>query len=313
MKRTRVVCIWLFFIMLVFFCGACEKKKQSDTIEGKDSQFNSQTVDIESNTAEEEKGIRSTISLGDLDGNGIEEIINTEEDNPDLPKYFRWELCVNGESVYETDCYTRASFEPHFIDLDEDGENEILIFVYPNVNSASLTQYVVMKHVGDEWKELENTEWWTDDDRNEEDNSFPINVSWGEEKCILEINLEGYGSATVDVTKHYEKFQEEFSELKDESELYELAIDMLSSGRSSRYEGAGGDLDWGIGSMELTSFEGKNCLVASDFIAGPGGRWDVIGLVDVYFNYDVEGKINVLHAEFISDETSEVINFGESD
>ena len=55
---------------------------------------------------------------------------------------------------------------------------------------------------------------------------------------------------------------------------------------------------WGVWELERSSFEGKDCIIATHGIQGLGGKFDMLGTADVYFKYDAMGKIKVLKLEF---------------
>ena len=244
-------------------------------------------------------GDSSTLTdFGDLNGDGKNEFIVMDIYPWNL---LNWSLYVDDKEVYQAENYNYCDFEARFIDLDEDEKEEILIIVHPHVNSAMLEEYVVLKNSDNGWIELDNTAKWSNNqDSNGVSNHFPINVLYGKEKNTFEITLEGFETFVTDITDHYQKVldsAEDYPEREDD-ELIRNAKDILINGKYSAGDDVGGSPDWGIFNIDTGVFDGKNCLIASESISGPMSKWDYIGCLDIYFNYDNEGKIQILGAEF---------------
>ena len=55
---------------------------------------------------------------------------------------------------------------------------------------------------------------------------------------------------------------------------------------------------WGIWEICSGTYDGRNCLIATHGLQGPEGKFDTIGLVDIYFDYNEKGLVNILDMEF---------------
>ncbi|MCM1099917.1 MAG: M56 family metallopeptidase [Clostridium sp.] len=209
--------------------------------------------------------------LGDLDGNGEHEYLvatlNEGETGYDGHLTFYW----NGESIYEYDDLLMMHPGPaEYIDLDGDGKEEIFFTFDPFVNSMPLVEYAVLKQTDTGWKALEMVHGGT-----MLDNAFPITCRYGSARDTIVIACEGLEKEIVyDITGHPE---------------------------SDRY--AEGDIfgwvsDWGIWEIVSEVYEGRNCLVATHGLEGPGGKWDELGLVDIRFDYDENGRVHIIDMEF---------------
>lgn len=210
-------------------------------------------------------------NLGDLDGNGEQEYLiatlNEGETGYDGHLTFYW----NGESIYEYDDLLMMHPGPaEYIDLDGDGKEEIFFTFDPFVNSMPLVEYAVLKQTDTGWKALEMMHGGT-----MLDNAFPITCRYGSARDTIVIACEGLEKEIVyDITGHPE---------------------------SDRY--AEGDVfgwvsDWGIWEIVSEVYEGRNCLVATHGLEGPGGKWDELGLVDIRFDYDENGRVHIIDMEF---------------
>ena len=246
-------------------------------------------------------GDSSTLTdFGDLNGDGTNEYIMMDSYRWDP---VIWTLYVDGTEAYRTDNNNYCRFEAKYIDLDEDGEGEILVIIYPNVNSAMLEEYVVLKNTDKGWIELDNTAKWSNNQGLGTFNHFPITVLYGKEKNTFEITLEGFGTFVTDITDHYQEILDSYEEDpgKENDEFYNKAKDILINGKYSAGDEVGGSPDWGIYRIETGIYDGRNCIIARESISGPLYRWDPIGDLNVYFNYDNDGKIQILGAEFDAD------------
>ncbi len=245
-----------------------------------------------------EKGI---YELGDFDHNGYPERITIKtirKENGISKLIFSW----NGREVYEYESAHRIlSAEAEYLDLDQDGAEEVFIRMHPEVNGgmsgAQLMEYVILKAVNGDWKPLETTQ----DEKNPsyETNSFPVSVLAGKEKNTIVISCEGYDKEiTYDVSEHYEQLLEDFSEHPSPDVVQNIQsavkkIDTLSPGEAFGYLAG-----WGIHNIKSSTFENKNCLVAEQRVEGLGGIYDPLGYLYIYFDYDSAGKIHILHMAF---------------
>ena len=230
--------------------------------------------------------------MGDLDGNGVEEFMEVSEEGrkEDYDAYMSFYF--NGDKIYEYDALLIVSpGNAEYIDLDKDGENEIFFTLWPQVNSMPLIEYVVLKRVGNEWKPLEMIHGET-----MLDNAFPITVQYGKEKNTMVMSCEGTQEQIVyDFTAYYEA---KIQQYKEEG-LPTVGDEQILKGAG--YEAGdsfGGVASWGVWTIKSTKYDGVNCLIASHGILGPQGNQDLIGELDIYFNYNEDGLVDILNMEF---------------
>lgn len=217
------------------------------------------------------------IECGDfLNQNGVNGKITVFVNNKPVYQYVE-ELLISGVSKKE------------YIDLDGDGEKEIFVSFSPLVNSMPLEEWFVLKDMNGEWKMLEM--YHNGDDMS--DNSFPIFVKLHKKPFELEISCTGLSDTILfDSSKHYERMK---AELEQGNEAYNVFMD----GSYENGSIVGGTLSWGVWSMQVDIFEGENCLIAKHGLCGPYGKYDYYGDVEVFFNYDENGKIRILNMEFM--------------
>lgn len=242
-----------------------------------------------------------TISLGDIDNNGVQDVIIAEGAAAKGPLWddqynLRWTLMLNDEPVYIGYNRLMCSFKAECIDIDEDGKDEIFVMVSPRVNSMPLEEYVVLKKEavgeGDEWKELQNTS-------ADGTNAFPIRGYAGQESpAMLDIICEGFDNVEViraDTTRHYQAILDKYKDNKGFELLYKYADALLNGGKYSPGEQLAQTAAWGIHKLRTDNIDGHACIVATHgFGSIEGGRYDDFGNIDIYFNYDTEGRIHVL-------------------
>lgn len=234
------------------------------------------------------------IEIGDIDYNGVEDFIIAEDGTFDSGKSFKWTLVLNDDEIYTAYNDLHCDFDVSFLNLDGDLAKEILVLVYPHVNSASLTEFVVLKEKGDSWVELQKVS-----ELNPSNGyAFPIKITMGEGKPIsMDISCEGIECVlNEDISKHYEAiaagdsyFDEDGSFAKDilSSELYEPGEEFA---HTSAY---------GIWEIKIDAENGINYLVAKHGIeSNPWGKNDVYGYLDVWFNYDLSGKIKIFKIKY---------------
>lgn len=239
--------------------------------------------------------------LGDLDGNGEMEymLISYAGDFPAnaalafsgdayLSFYF------NGESIYEYDDLLRMSpGDAEYIDLDSDGEPEIFFTFEPFVNSLPLVEYAVLKRTGSGWKALEMIHGET-----MLDNAFPISSRYGKEENTIVISCEGLEKEIVyNITAYYEARLKEADQWE-----YQEILDLLDRyGPFETGDDFGEIAAWGIWDIKSGTYEGKNCLIATHGLNGPASispAYDILGEIDIYFNYNEKGLVNILDMEF---------------
>lgn len=247
----------------------------------------------------DDKSAPQRYDMGDLDGNGEMEYLLISYEN-DLPEYdAHLSFYFNGKSIYEYDDLLRMSPNgAEYIDLDLDGEPEIFFTFEPHVNSMPLIEYAVLKRTGSGWKALEMIHGET-----MLDNGFPISSRYGKEENTIVISCEGLEKEIVyDYTAYYEARVREYEEYgMDPREFKEILSHYRQFGAGDDF---GGIAAWGIWDIDSGTYEGKNCLIATHGLEGPvdnGPDHDILGEIDVYFNYNEKGLVNILNMEFRGD------------
>lgn len=221
--------------------------------------------------------------LGDMDGNGQTEYIEVVNVIKSIgPGY----LCLyfNGEPIYEYDDPLRIYDieDAEYIDLDHDGEAEIFFSFLPSVNSAPLTEYVVLKQVGNNWKALEMIH-----GEDMLDNAFPISCYRGKEENTVVIACEGLEEQIV--LTAYNENSEGGSEEKSDTGLL---------GDYKEGDACGKVWAWGIWEIHSGSYEGRSCLIAMHGLERFSEEWGSIDEVYIHFDYNEEGYVNILDMKF---------------
>lgn len=239
-------------------------------------------------------------SFGEIDGNSVSVQVEQpyEEEGTDYDSHQN--LFWNGTIIWE---YSEVNYvEPsrvEYLDLDEDGGKEIFYTFAPRVNSAGLVEYVVLKQNGDEWQPLQMQQ-----EGNLAENTFPISVIY-QGNYDVEISCDGI-EKTIDynVRKHYERLIEdeiesnkEYGFTESESSMYQSYLDDTVATAGDEY---GSVAAWGMWYIKPAIYENevKNCLVATYGIQCLEGQFDFFGYLDVYFNYDKDGKYQILDMQF---------------
>ncbi|MGN0403196.1 MAG: M56 family metallopeptidase [Acetatifactor sp.] len=231
--------------------------------------------------------------LGDIDGNGESEfVIYSGEDG----NYQHFDFIFNGEKIYEHDdlCVVELGNPLAYVDLDHDGEKEILLTIRPHVNSMPLTEYAVLKKKDGEWTKLEM---YAGEDIL--DNTFPISVTKGKDGLEAIISCAGLDKQiSFDMERvcdYWRPLAEEGNDSLARSiiDYYDCEVLELSAGEKCGYACA-----WGVWDIQLSSYEGKPCLIAEQGIQGYD-KFDFWGNLFLYFDYDKEGKIRILDMDFI--------------
>jgi hypothetical protein len=223
----------------------------------------------------------------DIDGNKVEDIIQTislDDDGTETG------ICVylNGELIFEfSDPYVRLmgvkAFE--YIDLDEDGINEIFIVTDTNANSRSLVNVLCLKEIEGHWNRMD-----------------------------LPLNEMGNNGFRFKVTRGINEFEFNISSDIIEQEIYFDAshlfaddgsdnIDSIQAFLKNNYK-AGDVVDfslgWGICEARTGTYEGRNCIIATEGLEVPYGHG--IGDINTYFAYNKQGKIEILSVEYFNSE-----------
>lgn len=238
--------------------------------------------------------------IGDIDGDGTEDrLVWREIDNPGVISPHEFGLVMNEELIWEH--RDELMCEPGtftWVDLDNDGEDELFFTFFPYVNSMPLIEYAVVKKTDNGWKSLEVYE-----GENCLDNKFPLKGIYYD-GCVIAISCDGFDKIiNFDANSHYEKQYAYYAESEWATMEQEFYSGMLNGSAFNEGEECLDVTAWGIWDVYTDEFEGKNCLIAEHGMSGKGwGKYDIIGTAKVYFNYDSEGKISIVDLEFAEDE-----------
>lgn len=236
--------------------------------------------------------------LEDLDQNGVEEYVEVYHAENE-PEYFcRFTFYWNGEAIYEYDDPCRIfPGNAEYLDLDGDGQKEVFFPFYPAVNSMPLVEYIVLKQKADlSWKPLEMIHGET-----LTDNAFPISIAKGKNEWEAVISCGDLEKEIVfDLKNYYLKLKEIWE--KDESEGSIVSDYKCGFPEKSEWYTFGSVCAWGIWNITSGEYQGQPCLIATHGIQGYD-KFDLWGELDVYFNYDEQGKTRFLNMEFRNSES----------
>ena len=239
----------------------------------------------------------------DLDQNGMEEYVKMYQSDQEQEYICRYSFYWNGEVIYEYEnSYGMFPGGAQYLDLDRDGEKEIFLTFWPKVNSMPLMEYIVLKQDADlSWQPLEMI-------HGEEmyQNAFPISISKGKNEWEAVISCKNLEKELIfDLAFYFSKVEEQFE--KEESEYKEYLKGLVNNyekgfpGDSEWYT-FGSVCAWGIWNIKSGTYQGKPCLIATHGIQGYD-KFDFWGELDVYFDYDAQGKTRVLDMEFRNSES----------
>lgn len=316
-KKPSFWMIILALMICIFVCVCFMTNPKNEAIDsfsgGAASDINSNLLgqEIQENVTEydhvqpDEQGYRwlteekdvYVYEFKDLDGNGIEEyakvyLINTEREY--ICRYvFYW----NGEAIYEYEnSYGMSPGEAVYLDLDDDGEKEIFLTFWPHVNSMPLQEYIVLKQEEFVWQPLEMIQ-------GEEvyDNAFPISITRGKNEWEAIISCQGLEkTVSFDIANYHSMLLD--MRIKAPSEEKEYWLDLINNYKygypeTSEWYDFGSVSAWGIWNIKSGEYDGKPCLIATHGIQG-FDKSDIWGELDVYFDYDAQGKIRFLDMMF---------------
>lgn len=248
--------------------------------------------DTDTSNPAEDTSESQQYDLGDLDGNGVPEylLITYLADDPEYDGH----LCFyfNGESIYEyDDLLLMYGGEAEYIDLDRDGEKEIFFTFYPYVNSMPLVEYAVLKQTDHGWEALEMIHGGT-----MLDNEFPISCRYGSADNTIVITCEGTEKEIVYNIEAY--YENRIKEYRESGMDYSALTRILEGNIYSEGDEFGAVSAWGIWEICSGTYDGRNCLIATHGLEGPEGKFDMIGQVDIYFDYNKDGLVNIVNMEF---------------
>lgn len=234
--------------------------------------------------------------FNDLDQNGVEEYVEVYHAENE-PEYFcRFTFYWNGEAIYEYDDPCRIfPGNAEYLDLDGDGEKEVFFPFYPAVNSMPLVEYIVLKQKADlSWEPLEMIHGET-----MTDNAFPISIAKGKNEWEAVISCGDLEKKIVfDLKNYYLKLKEIWK--KDESSI--VSDYKRGFPEESEWYTFGSVCAWGIWNIKSGTYQGRPCLIATHGIQGYD-KFDLWGELDVYFDYDAQGKTRFLDMKFRNSES----------
>ena len=239
----------------------------------------------------------------DLDKNGIEEYAKVYQIDTEQEYICRYIFYWNGEAIYEYEnSYGMSPGEAEYLDLDRDGEKEIFLTFWPHVNSMPLQEYIVLKLKADlSWGALEMIQ---GDEVYQ--NAFPISITKGKNEWEAVISCKGLEKTeSFDIAYYHSKLLELRETVSGEEWDYlTKLINDYKYGfpKESEWYTFGSVCAWGIWNIKSGEHQGKPCLIATHGIQGYD-KFDFWGELDVYFDYDAQGKTRFLDIEFRNSET----------
>ena len=284
-------------------------EKTSEVISESDGQKVSDNMTEYDHIEPDEQGYRwlsdevYVYEFEDLDQNGVEEYAKVYQIDTEQEYICRYTFYWNGEAVYEYEnSYGMFPGDAEYLDLDGDGEKEIFLTFWPKVNSMPLMEYVVLKQKTDmSWEPLEMI-------HGEEiyQNAFPISITKGKNEWEAVISCEGLEkTVSFDIAHYHTKLLELRENALEEEKDYLLAlINDYKYGfpQSSEWYTFGSVCAWGIWNIKSGTYQGKPCLIATHGIQGYD-KFDFWGELDVYFDYDTQGKTRFLDMKFRNSES----------
>ena len=207
----------------------------------------------------------------------------------------RIRLYLSGEGVvfeHKDNCGTEIGDVVQAVDIDTDGEKEIVLTVFPHVNSAELTEFAVLKKTNNGWKELEPC---GEDGTNI---SFPLKITH-ERDYSIKLSCKGYEEPIYFDIEDYAKGWKRVAEIEGTEYGAREVVNYYESNILETPEGTqvGAIAPYGISDVDLSTYNDSLCLVARQGIDGYD-KHDLWGSVYIYFNYDSKGNVNILNIRF---------------
>ena len=256
--------------------------------------------DYEANIEEPNIPAEDKATFGNIDGIGNVDINLKQYMDPE-EGYINgttWEVLVNNQTVFTSGnewMYASDLFSAYGMDLDQDGQKELVVVATPMVNSYSFQNYVVLKNVGGTWTQLMNSYAGQVNEDGDPSNAFPVQVTMGSTPGMIDVALDGCNTITVDERQYYA----DMMEFEGDNYLGQLAKDVLQNNTYKAGNVFGRSAGWGLWSVEPASYNGVDCLKAVQGICSiEGQKGDVLGTLDIFFNYDSNGQIHVLDMKF---------------
>lgn len=261
------------------FTGDTVEQTTSIESKAKEGVLEVSTDSVERNKLQEDESIIQEFCK-DIDKNDIIDSVQIRK-RSDNTNYIR--VIFNGELIFEHEwpelgLLSINTFE--YVDFDQDGKDEIYLTVYPNVNSRSLIELLILKQSNGQWDKLNLP-------LNEiGHNCFPFLITRGKEEFDFIISSE-YLEKEIhfDASAYFE-------------DVEEVQVNSIKGYRNKHYKE--GDMvafisAWGIWEAKTGEYANRNCIIAQQAIEGPYGNF--LGKVIIYFTYDKDGNLEVLNVE----------------
>lgn len=221
----------------------------------------------------------------DIDNNGIMDTVQIIRRNDDSESFIR--IYLNEEQIFEfkdPDCRIMYVEAFEYLDLDGDNINEIFIAADTDANCRTLIDVLCLKQTDGPWYQMDIP---LNDLGN---NGFPLKITRGKDEFDLIISSDDFEQKIQFNAAQYF--------VDDESDN----IDTIQSYRKNNYK-EGDEVDfssgWGICEAKTGTYEGRNCIIASQGIEIPYGHG--LGQINIYFTYNDQGKVEILNVEYLPD------------
>lgn len=224
----------------------------------------------------------------DIDGNEVDDnvqIVSLKDGSETCMLVY-----LNGKQIFEyEDPNVRLmgvdAFE--YLDLDGDSTNEIFITADTNANGRTLVYVLCLKQIDGHWNRM-------DIPLNEMgNNGFGFKVTRGKDEFEFIISS--------DIIEQEIHFEASHLFVDDESGN----IDSIQAFRKNNYK-EGDEVDfsigWGICEVRTGTYEGRNCIIATEGLEVPYGHG--LGDISTYFAYNGQGKVEILNVEFMWEDTT---------
>ena len=244
--------------------------------------------------------------LGDLDENGIYEYVTYGNFYDSAPENIL-KVYMNGECIYELREEIIDVLSWRYSDFDGDGVQELFLSLWSGDAGGNNNKYVVLKKTdGKEWKTLEERHVYP-----ESDDSFPVQVTYKKykkDRYMAEITLKGVKSYCYFSLEDYYKGMEKrivsnectADEKKAlQKHLAEYEMIMQTPWEELAGKNCGSVTCWGYQEVVPDYYNGLPCLIARYGIIGMDEQ-DDWGRINLWFRYDKDGKVQVLHMSFDS-------------
>lgn len=220
----------------------------------------------------------------DLDGNGVDDniqIISMDATGAETCMH----VYLNGEKIFE---YENSSFRImgintfEYLDLDKDNVNEIFITAATNANCRPYEEVLCLKQTNGKWKRM-------DYPKNEVGyNEFSFRITRGKDEFDFIISSDDTNQII-----HYDAS----SYFKDDENGNLNSIQEYRKNNYKEGDEVGFISAWGIWDAKTGTYEGRNCIIASQGIEGPYGHG--LGKVIIYFAYSEQGKVDILNIGYL--------------